>query len=188
MFSIDDDFNILYSEYPIADVINFSTEAALLNIADVRHWSREDLEKIWNSFAGVVPFGDCKPAKRIKNRPTAVRMIWNAIQRLAPEEDRKSVMATVRGPAPAAPKKPKEAAKRQSRSASVSRERRHGNLKILMAMLGRKTGVTVAEAMERTGWTATHTVRGRISILGSKGTKIERFKDGTRGTAYRIVA
>jgi hypothetical protein len=62
------------------------------------------------------------------------------------------------------------------------------NLATLIRMMSRKAGATVPEVMEATGWTATHTVRGRISILGSKGMKIERVKDESRGSVYRIVA
>ena len=49
-------------------------------------------------------------------------------------------------------------------------------------MIGRKTGATLEEIMKATGWQA-HTVRGLISILGSKrGLRIESSKreDGAR--------
>ena len=101
---------------------------------------------------------------------------------------------------PKVPKTPKEprktAAKAEKKPATKPREPRTqdgtprpgSHLETLVRMISRKTGATVAEVMDETGWTATHTVRGRISILGSKGMKIERFKNETRGTVYRVVA
>jgi hypothetical protein len=90
----------------------------------------------------------------------------------------------------------KTAAKAEKKPATKPREPRTqdgtprpgSHLETLVRMISRKTGATVAEVMDETGWTATHTVRGRISILGSKGMKIERFKNETRGTVYRVVA
>ncbi len=62
------------------------------------------------------------------------------------------------------------------------------NLVLLIKLASRKNGVSVDEAMEATGWNSCHTVRGRFSILGSQGRKIERTKHATRGTVYRLVA
>ncbi len=61
------------------------------------------------------------------------------------------------------------------------------NLNTLIAMMKRKNGVSIEEAMAKTGWTATHSVRGRISILKSKGMPIESFKHETRGRVYRTA-
>ncbi len=61
------------------------------------------------------------------------------------------------------------------------------NLDQLIKMIGRKQGASIEEVMARTGWSATHTVRGRISILKSKGVPIESFKHETRGRVYRTA-
>ena len=54
-------------------------------------------------------------------------------------------------------------------------------------MLKRPKGVTWAETMKATGWQA-HTVRGFVSILGSKSDfKIESTKTEAGERAYRIA-
>ena len=54
-------------------------------------------------------------------------------------------------------------------------------------MMKRAKGVTLAEIMETTGWQP-HTVRGFVSILGSKGgEKIESSKNAAGERSYRIA-
>jgi hypothetical protein len=54
-------------------------------------------------------------------------------------------------------------------------------------MIGRTKGATLAEIMKATGWQA-HTVRGFVSILGSKGgEKIESSKNAAGERSYRIA-
>src|SRR2546423_2393426 len=45
-------------------------------------WPASRLVELWNSFAGVAPFTDCKPVKKFENRDKAVARIWTTIQRL----------------------------------------------------------------------------------------------------------
>src|SRR5438270_11503952 len=45
-------------------------------------WPASRLLELWNSFAGVPPFTDCKPVKKFENRGKAVARIWTTIQRL----------------------------------------------------------------------------------------------------------
>src|SRR5947208_5874141 len=45
-------------------------------------WPASRLVELWNSFAGVAPFTDCKPVKKFQTRDKAVARIWTAIQRL----------------------------------------------------------------------------------------------------------
>src|SRR4051812_34804974 len=45
-------------------------------------WPASRLVELWNSFAGVAPFTDCKPVKKFENRDKAVGRIWTTIQRL----------------------------------------------------------------------------------------------------------
>ena len=54
-------------------------------------------------------------------------------------------------------------------------------------MMKRAKGVTLEEIMQATGWQA-HTVRGFVSILGSKGgEKIESSKSASGERTYRIA-
>jgi Protein of unknown function (DUF3489) len=54
-------------------------------------------------------------------------------------------------------------------------------------MMKRAKGVTLAEIMESTGWQK-HTVRGFVSILGSKGGHtIESTKNSAGERTYRIA-
>src|SRR5438105_6791365 len=45
-------------------------------------WPASRLVELWNSFAGVAPFTDCKPVKKFENRGKALARIWTTIQRL----------------------------------------------------------------------------------------------------------
>ena len=45
-------------------------------------WPSSRLVELWNSFAGVAPFTDCKPVKKFAARDKAVARIWATIQRL----------------------------------------------------------------------------------------------------------
>jgi hypothetical protein len=82
-FTIDTDNNITAHEAaPAAQdgVLAFASEKGLAKVAAELPISR--LVEIWNSFAGVPPFGDLKPVKKFENREKATRRIWAAIQEL----------------------------------------------------------------------------------------------------------
>ena len=54
-------------------------------------------------------------------------------------------------------------------------------------MMKRAKGATLAEIMETTGWQA-HTIRGFVSLLGSKGgEKVESSKNAAGERSYRIA-
>jgi hypothetical protein len=56
----------------------------------------------------------------------------------------------------------------------------------VIALMKRARGVTLAEIVEATGWQK-HTVRGFVSILGSKGgEKIESSKNAAGDRSYRL--
>ena len=77
-------------------------------------------------------------------------------------------------PAKPAKKTPKATAERSNKKAEV------------IAMMKRAKGVTLAEIIESTGWQK-HTVRGFVSILGSKGGEsIESSKNADGERTYRI--
>jgi hypothetical protein len=61
----------------------FTSQKELAKLA--ADWPAGRLIEIWNSFAGVAPFGDLKPTKKFTDRKTAIAQIWQAIQRLDAE-------------------------------------------------------------------------------------------------------
>jgi hypothetical protein len=180
-FAIDTDNTI--TAYLAGDAIpddhaRFASEKELLKLA--ANWPSERLVEVWNSFAGVPPFGDLKPVKKFTDRKTAVARIWKAVQAL-------THTAAPQG-AQDAPKAAKPSKGRtQEKDAAPARE---GSKKaIVLNMLKRPDGATLQEIMSVTGWMA-HSVRGFISGgLGKKmGLTVESFKsaDGARG--YRIAS
>jgi hypothetical protein len=99
------------------------------------------LVEIWNKLPGVTP------VRKFRDRSTALRRIWTAIQALAPEAKTK--------------------------------------IELVIGMINRTSGATLAEIMAATGWQA-HTVRGFICVQPKElGVKVESFKrEGER--VYRI--
>jgi len=174
-FTIDNENNITAHGTPeeaaAATAAPFDTFASHKDLAAlVAVWPTERLVEIWNAFAGVAPFGDLKPVKKFTDRKTAVTRIWQAIQKLAPPvpEAALNAPATAKDAAPTA---------------------RDGSKKaIVLDMLKRPDGATLADIMSATDWQA-HSVRGFISgSLGKKmGLTVESFKrpDGVR--AYRVA-
>jgi hypothetical protein len=83
-------------------------------------------------------------------------------------------------------KKAKPAKDAAKKPAGKATERSNKRAEVI-AMMKRAKGVTLAEVMKATGWQA-HTVRGFVSILGSKaGEKIESSKNGVGERTYRIA-
>jgi hypothetical protein len=73
------------------------------------------------------------------------------------------------------------------KSASKSKTRRSNKKAEVIVLIKRAKGATMAEIMAATGWQA-HTVRGFVSILGSKGgEKIESAKNDAGERTYRIA-
>jgi len=88
--------------------------------------------------------------------------------------------------------KPKKSAK-LAKAAKAPRARKgatdaRSNKKAdVIAMMKRAKGVTLAEIIAATGWQK-HTVRGFVSILGSKGgQKIESSKNAAGERSYRVA-
>ena len=83
----------------------------------------------------------------------------------------------------AAPKKEAKTA-RARKDATEARSNKKAEV---IAMMKRAKGATLAEIMEVTGWQK-HTVRGFVSILGSKGGEnIESSKNAAGERSYRIA-
>ena len=180
-FSIDTENNI--TAFAAAELVpeghdRFASEKEFAKLST--GWPITRFVEVWNGFAGVVPFSDLKPVKKFTDRKTAVARIWKAVQALTPT-------AASQG-APDAPKAAKSRkARTQEKDAAPARE---GSKKaIVLDMLRRPEGATLADIQSATGWQA-HSVRGFISgALGKKmGLTVESFKsaDGARG--YRIAS
>lgn len=155
----------------------FASEKDLTKLAAT--WSTDRLVEVWNSFAGVPPFGDLKPVKKFTDRKTAVARIWKAVQALTPTA---APQAAQDAPKAAKPRK----ARAQDKAAAPARE---GSKKAtVLELIRRPDGATLKDIMAATGWQA-HSVRGFISGSLSKkmGLKVESSKrqDGER--AYRVA-
>lgn len=156
----------------------FRNEAGLAKLA--MNWPVSRLVDIWNSLPGVTP------VKKFKDRGTAVKRIWNAIQRLGETvaalhegvENTPVLPATAAPVAPqrrdAAPKK-KEVSKKATavnkpaKPAVEAKSARQGSkTDAVLVLLKRAGGVTLAELMSATNWQA-HSVRGFLSgTIGKK--------------------
>ena len=190
-FTIDTDNNIAaHAEAPAAadNLQPFASEKELAKLA--AEWPGTRLVEVWNSFSGVAPFTELKPVKKFTDRKSAVARIWAAVQRLSPDVARQaSDMAPAKETAKKAPAKPGERARAQkgAKAAKTNSDERSNKKAEVIAMMKRAKGATLAEIMETTGWQA-HTVRGFVSILGSKGgEKVESAKNDTGERTYRIA-
>ncbi len=183
LFAIDNDNTItayLAGEAVPEDQARFASEKELAKLA--AHWPAERLVEIWNNFAGVPPFGDLKPVKKFTDRKTAVARVWRAIQALTP--------APAQHTAPAAPKQAKAAkeAKPEGNAAGPKKAREGSKKAIVLELLRRPEGATLADIQSVTGWQA-HSVRGFLSgaLARKMGLAVESFKTPEGGRAYRIT-
>jgi len=194
LFAIDNDNTV--TAFPAAEQIpegqqQFASEKELVKLT--ADWPIDRLVQIWNGFAGVAgPFGDLKPVKKFTDRKTAVKRIWAAIQKLdagAPEET-----TTAQETAATAPKGAKGALKkakatkaaRTKKAAAVPRE--FSKKAIVLEMLRRKEGATLAEIAKATDW-QNHSIRGFISgtITKKMGLTVESTKNEQGERHYRVT-
>ena len=103
------------------------------------------------------------------------------ISKPAPDE------AKPKGPRKSAKKaKPAKKAGRAKKAAAKPKADRTNKKAEVIAMMKRAKGATLAEIVKNTGWQP-HTVRGFVSILGSKGgEKIESSKNAAGERTYKI--
>jgi len=183
-FTLDTDNNITVFA-ALEEALNYgigSTEATFSSEKELAKlsaaWPLARYAEIWNSFAGVVPFGDLKPVKKFTDRKTAIARIWKAIQALAP--------APAQHAAPVAQKRVK--ATKQAKPKDGARGPREFSKKsIVLGLIRRSAGASIPEIMAATEWQA-HSVRGFISgALGKKmGLAVESFKRENGERAYRL--
>jgi hypothetical protein len=147
-------------------------------------WPVSRLVETWNSFAGVSPFDDLKPTKKFNSRNVAVARIWDAVRRLSGEVAEPAT-SVARGRTK--PKKSPAKALWRTRAQKGATEARSNKKAAVIAMMKRAKGATLAEITEATGWQK-HTIRGFVSVLGSKdGQKIESAKNAAGERSYRIA-
>jgi hypothetical protein len=183
-FTIDTENNIAAHAAVPTNLDNlqaFATEKELAKLA--AEWPGARLVEVWNSFAGVAPFTELKPVKKFTNRKAAVSRIWAAVQRLSADG---AEPAPDVAPTKGKPKKSPAKAPRRAHAKKGATERSNKKVEVI-AMMKRAKGATLAEIMETTGWQA-HTVRGFVSILGSKGgEKVESSKNAAGERSYHIA-
>jgi Protein of unknown function (DUF3489) len=185
-FTIDADNNITAfasaeeaSHGDAAGLIHFDSQATLAQVS--ADWPLSRFVEIWNGIPGQTP------VKKFQDRKKAIARIWSAVQPLAGNGQAESA-------APEPPRKAQKPAKKAKGGKKPGRTKQAGgkpeggNKKAeVIAMMMRAKGVTLAEIMEATGWQR-HTVRGFVSILGSKsGHTIESTKNAAGNRTYKIV-
>ena len=182
-FTIDAENNIAAHAATPASAENLQTFANGKDLAKLAaEWPATRLGEIWNSFAGVTPFDDLKPVKKFTSRKTAVARIWAAVQRLADGTPESRDVAPERTRSKAVQKSKRAATSRKAATESASNKKAE-----VIAMMRRTKGATLAEIMRATGWQP-HTVRGFVSILGSKGGhKIVSSKNAGGERTYQIA-
>ncbi len=184
-FTIDSDNNITALTGPPASADPSSSFSNVKELAELTaSWPASRLIETWNSFAGVAPFDDLKPVKKFTSRKAAVARIWQAVTRLSPgRKPQAAPAALTKGKA----KKSSAKASRRAPAKKPAIEARTNKKAEVIAMMKRAKGATLAEIVETTGWQK-HTVRGLISILGSKGgLSIESSKNASGERHYRIT-
>jgi hypothetical protein len=184
VFTIDSDNNIAVHTGSPASTENletFATEKELAKLA--ADWPASRMVETWNSFAGVAPFDDLKPVKKFTSRKLAVSRVWAAVQRLADPAPQAEPVAPAKGKAK---KSPARAAGRVKAPKGASESRSNKKAEVI-AMMKRAKGVTLDEIIAVTSWQR-HTIRGFVSLLGSKsGLKIESTKNAAGERCYRIA-
>ena len=128
--------------------------------------------------------------KKFLDRKKAVARLWAAIQPLAGQEQSTEAAAAKPEPSRKAgkpAKKAQPAKKVPGKAADIKVSDRTNKKAEVIAMMKRAKGATLTEIMETTGWQK-HTVRGFVSILGSKGGQsIESSKNAAGERTYKIA-
>jgi Protein of unknown function (DUF3489) len=200
-FTIDTDHNVTAHAGNVAareDQVAFATQQELAQAT--ANWSTQQLVALWNSFAGVAPFGDLKRVKKFENRGIATKRIWETIQKLAPanpepelpsEDDmlgksKSKANKEAKGGAQGATKR-KSKAVAEPKTGDSPAAPEGSRKETVLNLIARKHGATLAELMEATGWQP-HSVRGFISTLQSKhGVAITSSKNEAGERVYQAA-
>ena len=189
-FTIDTDNNIAAHkstdearQSEAAGVFQFDSQAALAKVS--ADWPLSRFIEIWNSIPGQ------SPVKKFTDRKSAVARIWKAIQPLASNVER--IEPTPEAEKPKTGRKQSKAAKPAKEATGAKKPPakpktdRNNKKAEVIAMMMRAKGATLAEIMEATQWQK-HTVRGFVSILGSKGgLSIESSKNAAGERTYKVA-
>lgn len=166
---------------------SFDSQEALANVS--ADWPLSRFVEIWNSIPGNTEI------KKFQDRKKAVARIWTAIQPLAgsaptsePDAESKQSARAAKTPKAAKSAKKAKGAKKAAPAKKGADKGEPSNKKAeVIAMMKRAKGATLAEIMEAAGWQK-HTVRGFVSILGSKGgEQIESSKNAAGERVYKIA-
>jgi hypothetical protein len=185
-FTIDADNNVTAfasaeeaSQGDAAGLIHFDSQATLAKVS--ADWPLTRFVEIWNGIPGQTP------VKKFQDRKKGVARVWAAIQPLAARgasEEPAAEKPERKAGKPA--KKAKPAKKVSGKAEDIKVSDRSNKKAEVIAMMKRAKGATLAEIMEATGWQK-HTVRGFVSILGSKGGQsIESSKNAAGERTYKI--
>lgn len=165
-----------------AGFIQFDSQAALAKVS--ADWPMGRFVEIWNGIPGQ------SPVKKFQDRKKAAARLWAAIQPFAGNGKPSETAAAKPEPLRKAGKPAKNAkpTKKLSGKATGDKASERSNKKAeVIAMMARAKGATLAEIIEATGWQK-HTVRGFVSILGSKGGhSIESSKNAAGERTYKIT-
>jgi hypothetical protein len=152
-------------------------------------WPANRPAAVWNSFAGVAPFGSLKPVKRFTNRRVAVTRIWEAIQVLLANVGKRAAhVAPTKGKPKKGPQKDNRRHPARAAAKDSTPVAREGSKKAeVIDLMRRSQGATLAEIMELTGWQA-HTVRGFVSgmLIKKLSLKVESFRSEQKDRTYRV--
>ena len=148
-------------------------------------WPSTRLIAIWNNLPGTTP------VIKFTNRKTGVARLWKAMQALEP---------VVAEPAPhtggAEETRSRKRSRKEKRDTAAGQRpsgqdeaQRSTEKAVVLELLRRPTGATLAELMEATGWQA-HSVRGFLSgTLGKKmGLKVDSTKRPDGDRSYSVAA
>ena len=184
-FTIDTDNNITayasaaeVSREDAASLVVFDSPATLAKVPS--EWPLSRFVELWNGIPGQTP------VKKFQDRKKAVARLWAAIQPLAGNAQPAEAAAAK---AASSPRKAGKSAKKAkpAQKVPVKASERSNKKAEVIAMMARAKGATLADIMDATGWQK-HTVRGFVSILGSKGGySIESAKNAAGDRTYKIV-
>jgi hypothetical protein len=199
----------------VANAETFRSESGLSKLA--ADWQAARLVEIWNSLPGVSPVKKFKDRQTAVSRIwKALQSLGQAAPEAAaadelssaaeaapiPDRVREASETTEQTATPVAPQTPdvatqevpaakKTTARKGATKAPKSQEakppRESSKTAQVVAMLQRPEGATLSEIMSSMGWQK-HTVRGFVSVLGSKGgEKIESSKNAVGERTYSIA-